>query len=140
MRVRGTHVFTIDALLGPVVEVGQTPTGHRRVIPIVGGTVSDGLAGTVLPGGADWNLERPDGSTELWARYELRLADGAVVSVTNTAVHAADAPVPILTSPQFDVGAGGPVDLRTAVYVGLLWPRLDEGRVRVEVHRLHAGV
>ena len=118
MRVRGTHVFTIDALLGPVVDVGQTPTGRRRVIPIVGGTVSDGMVGVVLPGGADWNLQRPDGSTELWARYELLLADGAVVSVTNTAVHAADAPAPILTSPQFDVGAGGPVDLRTGVLRG----------------------
>ena len=138
MRVTGTHVFTIDALLGPVVDVGPTPTGHRRVIPIVGGTVSGGLVGVVLPGGADWNLERPDGSTELWARYELRLDDGAVVSVTNTAVHTAVAPVPILTSPQFDVGAGGPVDLRAGAYVGLLWPRLDEGRVRVEVHRLQA--
>ncbi|KQR16576.1 DUF3237 domain-containing protein [Cellulomonas sp. Leaf334] len=140
MRVRGTHVFTIDALLGPVVDVGQTPTGHRRVIPVVGGTVSDGMIGTVLPGGADWNLERPDGSTELWARYEIRLVDGAVVSVTNTAVHAPGASAPILTSPRFDVGADGPVDLRTGAYVGLLTPRLDEGRVRIEVHRLRADL
>lgn len=140
MTVRGTHVFTIDALLGPVVDVGPTPTGRRRVIPIVGGTVSDGMVGSVLPGGADWNLERPDGSTELWARYEIRLADGAVLSVTNTAVHAADAPAPILTSPRFDVGDGGPVSLRTGVYVGLLTPRLDEGRVRIEVHRLSADL
>ena len=108
------------------------------MIPIVGGTLSDGLVGTVLPGGADWNLQRPDGSTELWARYEIRLADGAVVSVTNTAVHAADAPAPILTTPQFDVGADGPVELRTGVHVGLLTPRLDEGRVRIEIHRLLA--
>lgn len=98
------------------------------------------MVGSVLPGGADWNLERPDGSTELWARYEIRLADGAVLSVTNTAVHAADAPAPILTSPRFDVGDGGPVSLRTGVYVGLLTPRLDEGRVRIEVHRLSADL
>ncbi|MBO3102538.1 DUF3237 family protein [Cellulomonas fengjieae] len=136
--VRSTHLFTIDALLGPVVDVGQTPTGHRRVIPVVGGTVSDGLHGTVLPGGADWNLERADGSTELWARYEIRLADGAVVSVTNAAVHAPDAPAPILTTPRFDVGADGPVHLRTGAFLGLLTPRLDEGRVRIEIHRLSA--
>lgn len=140
MTVRGTYLFTVDALLGPVVDVGPTPTGRRRVIPVVGGTVSGAMVGTVLPGGADWNLERPDGSTELWARYELRLADGAVVSVTNTAVHAAGAPAPILTSPRFDVGDGGPVDLRTGVYVGLLTPRLDLGRVRVEVSRLSADL
>ena len=138
MSVRSVHLFTVDALLGAVVDVGPTPTGHRRVIPIVGGTVSGDLVGTVLPGGADWNLQRPDGSTELWARYELRLADGAVVSVTNTAVHAAHDPAPILTTPQFDVGDDGPVALRTGVYVGLLTPRLDENRVRIEVHRLTA--
>ncbi|QCB93556.1 DUF3237 family protein [Cellulomonas shaoxiangyii] len=139
MRLSGTHLFTIDALLGPVVDVGVTPTGHRRVIPVVGGTVTGGLRGAVLPGGADWNLQHPDGSTELWARYEIRLDDGAVVSVTNTAVHAPDDPAPILTTPHFDVGADGPVRLRTGVHVGLLTPRLDEGRVRIEVHRLDAA-
>ena len=134
MRLTGEHLFTIDALLGEVVDVGITPTGRRRVIPIVGGTVSGRLEGRVLPGGADWNLEHADGSVELWARYELRLADGAVLSVTNTAVHDADPRLPILTSPQFEVGDGGPVWLRTGVYVGLLTPRLSESAVRIEVH------
>ena len=136
MRLTGEHVFTIDALLGEVVDVGSTPTGRRRVIPVMGGTVHGLLQGQVLPGGADWNLERADGSAELWARYELRLVDGSVVSVTNTAVHEPDPRLPILTSPQFDVGDGGPVWLRTGVFVGLLVPRLDERTVRVEVHRV----
>ncbi len=136
MTLTGTHLFTIDALLGPVVDVGATPTGHRRVIPILGGVVTGGLDGTLLPGGADWNLERPDGSCELWARYELRLGTGAVVSVTNTAVHEAGAPAPILTTPRFDVGAGGPVELRTGVLVGLLTLQPHAQRVRVEVHRV----
>ncbi|CAM5787229.1 DUF3237 family protein [Cellulomonas persica] len=136
MKLTGIHVFTIDALLGDVVDVGMTPTGRRRVIPVVGGTVRDGLDGEVLPGGADWNLERVDGSFELWARYELRLADGSVVSVTNTAVHAPAPQLPILTAPRFDVGDEGPVELRTGAYVGLLFPRLEEHRVRVEIHRV----
>lgn len=133
-----THLFTIDAELGPVVEVGHTPTGFRRVIPILGGTVSGGLEGTLLPGGADWNLEHPDGSTELWARYEIRLGTGAVVSVTNTAVHLPGAPLPILTTPRFDVGAGGPVELRTGVHVGLLTVEPGSRRVRIDVCRLDA--
>ncbi|WP_315092944.1 DUF3237 family protein [uncultured Cellulomonas sp.] len=136
MRLTGEHLFTIDALLGEVVDVGTTPTGRRRVIPVVGGTVSGRLEGHVLPGGADWNLQRSDGSAELWARYELRLLDGSAVSVTNTAVHEPDPRLPILTSPQFDVGDGGPVWLRTGVFVGLLVPRLHQNSVRVEVHRV----
>lgn len=138
------HVLTIDALLGEVVEVGHVPTGFRRVIPVVGGTVtggpgSGGLEGVVLPGGADWNLERPDGSVELWARYEVRFADGAVVSVTNTALHPPRPQVPILTTPVFEVPDGGPASLRTGVHVGLLVPRLEERRVHIEVHRVEVS-
>jgi len=136
VRLTGTHVLTIEALLGEARDVGLTPTGRRRVIPLVGGTVRDGLDGEVLPGGADWNLEHADGSVELWARYELRLADGSVVVVTNTATHEPDAQLPILTSPRFDVGDGGPVWLRTGVFVGALVPVLEEHRVVLEVHRV----
>lgn len=131
-----TPLFTAEILLGPVVEVGPTPTGFRRVIPIVGGTVSGRLAGEVLPGGADWNLERPDGSTELWARYELRLVDGTVVSVVNTALLAPGADVPFLTHPVFEVGDDGPVALRWGLYVGVLTPAADGGSVHLDVLRM----
>lgn len=136
MTPTATPVCTIVADLGEVRDVGATPTGRRRVIPVVGGTVSGGLDGVVLPGGADWNLERADGSAELWARYELLLADGAVVSVTNDAVHGPDPVFPILTSPRFDVGDGGPVELRAGPHVGVLHLLADEHRVRIEVYRL----
>ena len=151
MVLRGTHVFTIEARLGPTVDVGPTPGGFRRVIPIVGGVVRDGLDGVVLPGGADWNTVRGDGVTELWARYELRLADGTadgtVVSVLNTALHPPGAEPPILTHPRFEVPDGGPVWLRSGAFVGVLEPpggragteTGTEPRVVIEVHRLTAG-
>lgn len=131
-----TPLFAAEVLLGPVVEVGPTPTGFRRVIPIVGGTVSGAITGEVLPGGADWNTVRPDGSTELWARYELRLDAGAVVSVTNTALVAPDADVPFLTHPVFEVGDEGPVELRWGLFVGVLTPAADGGAVHLEVVRM----
>ena len=131
-----TPLFAAEVLLGPVVEVGPTPTGFRRVIPIVGGTVTGTMVGEVLPGGADWNVVRPDGSTELWARYELRLDDGAVVSVTNTALVAPDADVPFLTHPAFDVGDDGPVELRWGLFIGVLTPAADGASVHLEVARL----
>lgn len=138
MALSTAHIFTVEASLGPAVDVGETPSGHRRVIPIIGGVVSGGLDGTVLPGGADWNVVRPDGSTQLWARYELLLADGTVVSVVNTAVHAAGAAFPILTSPSFDVGSGGPEWLRNGVYVGVLRPGSTDPSVRIEIHQVSA--
>ena len=132
-------LFTAEVLLGPAVEVGPTPTGLLRVIPIVGGTLSGGLEGEVLPGGADWNVTRPDGSTQLWARYELRLVDGAVVSVTNTALVAPGGDLPFLTHPVFEVGEGGPVALRWGLFAGVLTPAADGGSVHLVVSRMSAS-
>ena len=37
------------------IDVGPAPTGHRRIIPITGGTMKGpALSGRVLPGGADF--------------------------------------------------------------------------------------
>lgn len=134
--IGSTPLFTAEVLLGPVLDVGPTPTGYRRVIPIVGGTVTGGLQGAVVAGGADWNVVRPDGSTELWARYELRLEDGRYVSVVNTALLAPGAEPPFLTHPVFEVGDDGPVDLRWGLFVGVLTPAPAGGSVHLEVVRV----
>ncbi len=69
------------------ISVGMTPLGERRIIPIAGGHFEgERLAGTVLPGGADWQLVRADGSALLEARYTLRTQDGAFVYVRNRGV------------------------------------------------------
>src|SRR5499425_1218791 len=66
------------------ISVGMTPLGERRIIPITGGHFEgERLAGAVLPGGADWQLVRADGSAVLEARYTLRTQDGACVYVRN---------------------------------------------------------
>ena len=77
-------VFTLTVELAPPVEVGPTPHGTRRIIPIAGGTFTGPAAsGVIVPGGADWNLVRGDGVTHLWARYTLRTDDGATLMITN---------------------------------------------------------
>src|ERR1019366_1990751 len=56
----------------------------RRVIPILDGRFEGaGLKGIVLRGGADWQVIRPDGTTEVDARYDLQTDDGSVISVEN---------------------------------------------------------
>ena len=76
-----------EILLGEVQEVGQTPLGKRRVIPITGGSFQgERLQGTVISGGADWQLVRPDGAAMLDARYTLRTHDGALIVVNNRGV------------------------------------------------------
>ena len=76
--------FTARVTVGAPLELGETPQGRRRIIPITGGTVEGPrLAGKVLPGGADWQTIRADGVAELDARYTLEAADGALISVIN---------------------------------------------------------
>lgn len=84
MSVPAEFVFEVVAQVDAPLVVGQTSRGLRRVIPILGGTVSGPrLNGTILPGGADWQYVRPDGVLQLEARYTVRTPDGALISVTN---------------------------------------------------------
>ena len=76
--------FTAFVDVGTPQEIGETTAGRRRVIPIAGGRVEGPrLTGEVVPGGADWQSVRSDGTLELVARYTLRAADGTLISVIN---------------------------------------------------------
>jgi uncharacterized protein DUF3237 len=76
--------FLLRVSVAPALELGTTHQGRRRIIPIAGGSVEGPrLKGRVLPGGADWQIIRPDGTAELDARYTLEAADGALISVIN---------------------------------------------------------
>ena len=73
-----------EITLAPPQELGETPLGRRRVIPITGGSFrGEKLAGRVLPGGADWQLIRSDGVAELDARYTLETTERALIYVRN---------------------------------------------------------
>lgn len=77
-------VFSVNAELGELVVIGDTPEGLRRMIPILGGTFTGpSLRGTVEPGGADWQFVRPDGVTVAEATYLLRTHDGVLLQVRN---------------------------------------------------------
>ena len=74
-------IFTIHAELADIRHFGTTPYGERRVVDILGGRV-DGprLKGRILPG-ADWQIVRPDGVTDLKARYAIETDHGARILV-----------------------------------------------------------
>jgi hypothetical protein len=77
-------LFRAEIMLAPAQELGETPHGRRRVIPILGGRFEgERLSGRVLPGGADWQVVRSDGVAQLDARYTLETEDGALVYVRN---------------------------------------------------------
>lgn len=116
-----------------MINVGESKRGVRRVIPITGGTFSGPkIKGEVLPGGEDWQLIRPDGDTELYARYLLKTDDGHVIQVINNALIHTDAKtnafycksVLDLEAPQ-----NSPYDyLNHAIFIGTLnMPALKPG-------------
>jgi hypothetical protein len=73
--------------VGAPTEIGSVARGRRRIVPIQGGTFEGpGLRGTVLPGGADWQIVRPDGLSELDARYVLQTDAGELVYVQNAGI------------------------------------------------------
>ncbi len=65
---------------------GPTPqaAGERRIINITGGEFSGArLRGSVLAGGADWQVIRGDGVAQLEARFTMQTDDGALLFVRN---------------------------------------------------------
>ena len=73
--------FAVEARLGVLQDHGVTRAGHRRVVPIIGGRVTGLFTAEIRPGGADWQLVRPDGAIEIDTRYSARTADDGHVHI-----------------------------------------------------------
>ena len=82
--------FAVEVEVGPIQDLGATSHGHRRIIDILGGRAhGPKFEGEILPGGADWQIVRPDGTIEVLARYTIRAASGALVYVQNDGLRVA---------------------------------------------------
>jgi hypothetical protein len=78
------HVWDAKVKIANTIVLGESKRGTRRIVPILGGTFSGPkIRGEVLPGGEDWQTVRPDGDTELYARYLLKTDDGFIIQVIN---------------------------------------------------------
>jgi hypothetical protein len=81
------HVFSLAIKVGAPIVAGDIGHGIRRIIPILGGEVfGDGIKGTIFPVGADFQVLRPNGFTELEAKYAFELDDGAIVYIENIGI------------------------------------------------------
>lgn len=76
-------IFRIHAELAEVLHFGRTPYGERRVIDITGGRVEGRVQGRILSGGADWQIGRLDGVTDIRARYTIETESGGRVLVSS---------------------------------------------------------
>ena len=94
-ELQSRPLFSISMSLDPVMEVGDTPAGHRRVFTVSGGHFNgDRLKGVVLPqASSDLLLIRADGSAQQDARIVLKTDDGAIIVMTYRGVRHASADV-----------------------------------------------
>lgn len=137
---------TLSVEVAPAHEIGPTPSGRRRVIPILGGHVQgDGWSARVLPGGADFQAIVTPTLARLDARYVLEIDTGELIYVVNRAIRVASADVtarlvrgepvdPALVyfrcAPTFETAAPSLAWINERVFVGS-GVRLPD---RVEIH------
>lgn len=81
-------VMQLSVTIDGAYTVGDIPQGHRQIIPITGGTFSGpNIRGTIIPGGADYQLSADEGSrTQLEAIYSIRTDDGVNIHVRNCGI------------------------------------------------------
>jgi hypothetical protein len=92
---RVTLVYRLEAVLGEPLDLGNVSEGHRRIVPLTGGTFTGPeLNGKLLPGtSADWQIVLPDGTAIGDIRYTLQTDDGAILYVRSRGVRHGSAEV-----------------------------------------------
>lgn len=106
--------FEIRAQIGPPLDGGPGRNGRRRIIPITGGTVEGPrLSGRVVPGGADYELQRGDGCSVVEAHYAIEASDGTPIYIRNAGLFIAP-PEVIARVDAGEIPAPGSYYFRTA--------------------------
>ena len=77
----------LKVTLGDAYNCGETQHGLRTIIPITGGTFEGpNIKGTILNGGADYQLANAAGRTEVEAIYSIKTDDGVNIHVRNRGI------------------------------------------------------
>ena len=137
-----TFVLSLRVDVAAPIRIGPSDLGERQYIPITGGAFegfgpAEGLVGRVLPGGADWQLQRPDGVTEVEAQYALETDAGEVIVVRNAGlVDSTGARPSVRTTPRFQAPEGRLGWLNRSIFVGTVRVASDFSHVVISVFRI----
>jgi hypothetical protein len=119
-------VYRLEAALGPPLDFGGTPEGHRRIVPLTGGTFTGPeINGELVPGvSADWQIVLPDGTALGDIRYTLRTGGGDLLYVQSRGVRHGSADVLARLGRGEDVDAAE-YTFRTSTQIETAAPDLD---------------
>lgn len=120
------RVFRLEATLGEPLDLGDTPRGRRRIVPLTGGTFTGReLSGKLLPGAsADWQTVLPDGTVLVDVRHTLQTDAGALIEVRSRGVRHGPAEVLARLARGEEVDAAE-YTFRTATRLETAAPELD---------------
>ena len=123
---RLTRVYRLEATLGVPLDLGATARGHRRIVPLTGGTFTGPeLNGTLLPGAsADWQTVLPDGTALGDIRYTLQTDGGDLLYVRSRGLRHGSADVLARLGRGEEVEAGE-YTFRTSTEIETAAPQLD---------------
>ena len=77
----------LKVTLGEAYSCGDTQHGRRTIIPITGGTFEGpNIKGTIVNGGADYQIANSAGRTELEAIYCIKTDDGVYIHIRNRGI------------------------------------------------------
>jgi hypothetical protein len=141
------ELMLITIAVRPLIDLG----GGRRSVAFEGGTFEgrDGMSGTVLQGGVDWQTVRPDGVLEIDAHYTLQTEAHEAIEVVSQGVRKASASVTARLA-QGDEVAPDEYYFRTLVRLSTAAPSLswlndliavstgerERNTVRIHVHEV----
>jgi Protein of unknown function (DUF3237) len=86
--VKTRPLFVLREAVPPLLVVGQTPNGFRRVGLVQGGAFAGERLSGVVVSGNDWQAIRPDSCMKLDVRLVLKTMDEALICMTYTVVRA----------------------------------------------------
>jgi Protein of unknown function (DUF3237) len=123
---RLTRVYRLEAELGEPLDLGERPQGHRRIVPLTGGTFTGPeLHGKLLPGAsADWQTVLPDGTALGDIRYVLQTDAGDLLYVQSRSVRHGSTEVLARLARGEHVDAGE-YTFRTSTQIETAAPELD---------------
>ncbi len=120
------QVYRLEATLGAPQDLGEVAQGHRRIVPLTGGTFSGPqISGKLLAGAsADWQILLADGTAVGDIRYTLQTDRGDLLYVQSRSVRHGSAEVLARLGRGEDVDAGE-YTFRTSTQIETAAPDLD---------------
>jgi len=137
-KVQQSPVLEITVTLGSKIDLGASDDGHRYIVPITGGTfIGKDISGTVIPGGADWQVDREDKVKNIEAIYALKTTNDQTIVINNLGiVHSLNDERYAITRPVFHAPVGEYDWLNKSFFVSTITSIKQPRAVIIRVYEL----